>query len=122
MRGFRDNSLGPKAIDPVTGENLAQGGQTSAISNLELFFAVPGVKENSRVFRLSVFVDAGNIWGTGGSQFDENVSFSSVRVSAGLGFSWISPIGPLKLSWGKPLNAYSSDELQSFQFQIGQVF
>ena len=44
------------------------------------------------------------------------------RVSAGVGMSWISPVGPLKLSFGTPLRSESGDRIQRFQFQIGTAF
>jgi outer membrane protein insertion porin family len=45
-----------------------------------------------------------------------------LRYSAGVGISWISPIGPLKLSYGTPLNAKPEDNVQRFQFQMGTGF
>ncbi|HCP77477.1 MAG TPA: hypothetical protein DIU11_07010, partial [Pusillimonas sp.] len=44
------------------------------------------------------------------------------RYSAGVGFSWESPMGPLEISWGKALNSKPGDDLQAFQFQIGTGF
>jgi outer membrane protein insertion porin family len=38
------------------------------------------------------------------------------------GPEWISPVGPLKLSWGTPLKAQPNDRIQRFQFQIGTAF
>ena len=43
-------------------------------------------------------------------------------ASAGLGLSWISPVGPLKLSWGVPIKKKPEDKIQKFQFQIGTAF
>jgi outer membrane protein insertion porin family len=40
----------------------------------------------------------------------------------GIGLSWISPVGPLKMSWGKPLRSKPTDRIQRFQFQIGTAF
>jgi outer membrane protein insertion porin family len=45
-----------------------------------------------------------------------------MRYSAGVAFSWASPVGPLKFSFAKPLNAKDGDRLQKFQFQLGTVF
>jgi outer membrane protein insertion porin family len=45
-----------------------------------------------------------------------------IRVSAGIGLSWISPVGPLKMSWGLPLRKARTDTIQRFQFQIGTAF
>ena len=47
---------------------------------------------------------------------------SELRYSAGIGLSWISPVGPLKLSYAKPLNAKPGDQLERFQFQMGTDF
>jgi outer membrane protein insertion porin family len=60
-------------------------------------------------------MDAGNVW-------DEGTSLDPLRVSAGLGLSWVSPVGPLKLSWGKPLRYERTDRIQRLQFQIGTAF
>jgi outer membrane protein insertion porin family len=45
-----------------------------------------------------------------------------LRLSSGLGFSWITPIGPLTFSYAKPLNAKVEDRTQEFQFTIGVPF
>ena len=45
-----------------------------------------------------------------------------LRASAGLGLSWISPVGPLKLSYGTPIKVRRNDRIQRFQFQIGTAF
>ena len=45
-----------------------------------------------------------------------------LRASAGLGVSWISPVGPLKLSYGTPIRKQSKDRIQRLQFQIGTAF
>jgi outer membrane protein insertion porin family len=44
------------------------------------------------------------------------------RFSAGIGLSWQSPMGPLQLSYARPLNSKAGDDKQSFQFQIGTGF
>ena len=44
------------------------------------------------------------------------------RASVGVGISWISPVGPLKLSYGKPIKSFSQDKIQQLQFQIGTAF
>jgi outer membrane protein insertion porin family len=67
--------------------------------------------------RIFAFVDAGNVWREG-----EKMDTASLRSSAGLGLSWISPVGPLKLSWGAPLKVQPNDRIQRFQFQIGTAF
>jgi molecular chaperone DnaK (HSP70) len=72
---------------------------------------------NDKSLRIFAFTDLGNVWGEG-----DSFSLASMRSSAGLGLSWVSPVGPLKLSWGKPLRAFATDRIQEFQFQIGTAF
>jgi outer membrane protein insertion porin family len=92
------------------------GGARRFNVNAELYFPVPGTG-NDRTLRIFAFTDAGNVW-----REDEKVTASSLRVSAGLGLSWISPVGPLKLSWGAPVRVQRNDRIQRFQFQIGTAF
>jgi len=55
-------------------------------------------------------------------QEDAKMRFDEFRYSAGIGLSWISPVGPLKLSYAKPLNSLPGDRLERFQFQMGTGF
>jgi outer membrane protein insertion porin family len=50
------------------------------------------------------------------------VTLSSLRASAGLGLSWISPISPLKISYGTPVRKRPEDRIQRLQFQLGTAF
>ncbi|HWV62799.1 MAG TPA: BamA/TamA family outer membrane protein, partial [Oxalicibacterium sp.] len=111
VRGYESASLGPKE----DGTNDPLGGSKRLILNAELQFPFPG-SENDRTLRWFTFVDAGNVYG------DDESFGSDLRASAGIGFSWVSPIGPLKLSFGKPLNKKPTDEEQAFQFQLGTGF
>ena len=111
VRAFEQGSLG--VVDP-TGAYI--GGARRFNANTELYFPVPGTG-NDRTLRIFGFVDAGNVW-----REDEKVTASSLRASAGVGLSWISPVGPLKLSWGKPIRVQRNDRIQRFQFQIGTAF
>jgi outer membrane protein insertion porin family len=70
-----------------------------------------------RSLRWFTFVDGGNVFKRG-----EQISFSNLRYAAGVGINWISPIGPLKLSYGRPLNDKAGDREQAFQFQLGTGF
>ena len=111
VRGFEQGSLG--VVDP-TGAYI--GGAKRFNANAELYFPVPGTG-NDRTLRIFAFADTGNVW-----REDEKVTGASLRASAGLGLSWISPVGPLKLSWAKPLQVQRNDRIQRFQFQIGTAF
>lgn len=111
VRGFEQGSLG--VVDP-TGAYI--GGARRFNLNGELYFPVPGTG-NDRTLRIFAFADAGNVW-----REDEKITGASLRSSAGLGLSWISPVGPLKLSWGYPIQVQRNDRIQRFQFQIGTAF
>jgi outer membrane protein insertion porin family len=115
VRGYDNGSLGPKSVGSL-GNNYSLGGTKRLLGNAELFLPIPGLK-NSKQFRLSAFVDGGNVWGS-----DSSYNLSDLRYSAGLGISWLSPFGPLKLIYAKPLNSKSTDTTQSIQFQLGSQF
>lgn len=116
VRGFDNGSLGPRDVDPTTGQDFSVGGTKSLLGNAELFFPVPGLND-SKQFRLSAFLDAGNVFGA-----NQSYNFSDLRYSTGLGISWFSPFGPLKLVFAKPLNQKTGDKTQAIQFQLGQQF
>lgn len=111
VRGYEGSSIGPKSEigDPI-------GGASRIIANAELQFPFPGAG-NDRTLRWFTFFDAGTVYEEGAK-----MQLSDMRYSAGLGISWVSPIGPLKLSYGKALNAKADDRKQSFQFQLGTGF
>jgi len=111
VRGFEQASLGP--VD-VTGAFI--GGNRKLNLNAELYVPVPG-SGNDKTLRLFGYLDAGNVWGE-----NDQASLSDLRSSAGIGLSWISPVGPLKVSWGQPLRKFPQDRIQKFQFQIGTAF
>ena len=68
--------------------------------------------------RVSVFFDAGQIYINGTTE----PLYESFRYSYGVGLAWNSPVGPLKFSYGIPLNKQPADKVQHFQFQVGTVF
>jgi outer membrane protein insertion porin family len=45
-----------------------------------------------------------------------------LRASVGVGLSWISPMGPLRFSYGIPVKHQVTDKMQKLQFQIGTSF
>lgn len=109
VRGFEPSSLGTK--DPI-GDTL--GGAKRLIGNLELQVPFPGADKSLRWF---TFFDIGNVFDEG-----QKIRAQDLRTSVGMGISWISPMGPLKLSFGKPLNAKPEDRRQGFQFTMGTGF
>jgi outer membrane protein insertion porin family len=112
VRGFEQGSLGPR--DAVTGVNL--GGTKKVNINTELLVPFPGAG-NDRTLRLYGFVDVGNVYGA-----DQNISFDDMRSSYGVGVSWISPVGPLRLAFARPIKSFDGDRIQTLQFQIGTSF
>ncbi|RQQ59390.1 outer membrane protein assembly factor BamA [Burkholderia stagnalis] len=115
VRGYEPSSLGPrdsKTNDPI-------GGSKMVVGNIELTFPLPGTGYD-RTLRVFTFVDGGNVWGNapGGTSTGAN----GLRYGYGVGLAWISPIGPLKLSLGFPIQKNEGDKYQKFQFQIGTAF
>ncbi|PSJ17548.1 outer membrane protein assembly factor BamA [Nitrosomonas supralitoralis] len=121
VRGYDLNSLGPR--DPsgfanISGFNqrlLAIGASKRVVGNIELMFPVPFLRDD-RSLRFSVFFDGGTTF----NQFSQLNNF--MRYSTGIALTWISPMGPLKVSVAEPLNDVPSDNLQRFQFMFGQQF
>jgi outer membrane protein insertion porin family len=113
VRGYAPASLGPTYRNSVTGLIQPIGGQSKIVSNVEYTVPVPGsgVDKTLRVFG---FVDGGNAYA-------ENINLV-LRYSYGLGLSWISPLGPLKFSYGIPIKSLPTDNIQRLQFQVGTAF
>jgi outer membrane protein insertion porin family len=112
VRGYESSSLG--VVDPRYYDAI--GGSKRIIGNAELQFPFPG-SGTDRSLRWFTFVDGGQVF-----QEDAKIRFDEFRYSAGIGLSWISPVGPLKLSYAKPLNSLPGDRLERFQFQMGTGF
>ncbi len=110
VRGYDSSSLGPRDLN-----DQALGGTKRVIGNAELLMPVPGIKEKS--VRLSGFVDAGAVYGSG-----DLPGSAGLRYSAGAAFTWIAPVGPIKFSYAVPLNKQAVDKLQKFQFTLGSMF
>ena len=111
VRGYETSTLGP--LD-VNGDPL--GGASRLILNAELHFPFPGQAKDAGL-QWFTFFDGGNVFAD-----RARIEFSELRYSAGVGISWISPVGPLKISYAEPLNAQPTDQKERFQFQIGTGF
>lgn len=123
VRGFKRGTLGPKDI---YGDAL--GGDTRVVGNAELFFPLPGLKDDQSL-RMSVFVDGGAAFGiSDGNPLNpynglyEEFAFEDLRYSAGVAVLWVSPLGPLKFSLAQPIVKKDGDEEEVFQFTLGNVF
>ncbi|MDG6777983.1 outer membrane protein assembly factor BamA [Thiomicrorhabdus sp. zzn3] len=113
VRGYEPNSLGDNYDYVTDGSDRPIGGSARLLTSGELVFPMPFIEDSSNM-RLSVFFDAGNVFPD-----IESVELGELRTSAGLGLSWITPVGPLSFSFAKPITYTDDDELQSFQFNLG---
>lgn len=111
VRGFEQGSLGPRDAS-----DLAIGGPKKLTLNAEVIAPFPGAG-NDRTLRLYGFVDAGNVFGE-----KEQYRLNDLRVSTGIGISWISPVGPLRIAIATPLRKKPNDRIERLQFQIGTSF
>ena len=113
VRGYAPGSLGPQYWNSIIGAYQPTGGQSKIVSNVEYTFPVPGSGVD-KTLRIFTFVDGGNAFG-------ENINLV-LKYSYGLGLSWISPLGPLKFSYGIPYRSVPTDNIQRLQFQVGTAF
>ena len=111
VRGFDQGSLGQ-----VDNLGAYLGGNRRFNLNTEVYLPIPGTG-NDRTLRWFTYLDVGNVWGV-----NERLTLSSLRASIGLGFSWVSPVGPIKISYGSPIRKEPTDRIQRLQFQLGTAF
>ncbi|MET4694200.1 outer membrane protein assembly factor BamA [Endozoicomonas lisbonensis] len=139
VRGYKDNTLGPKAKEYNGSSYNSIGGDVIFEGTAEILFPMPFVSDQ-RSMRTSLFLDFGNVFDTScsGKKSSSNPGvepfrgddivdcyspdLSQLRYSVGLGLTWITPLGPLTFSLAKALNAEGEDETQVFQFSLGAPF
>lgn len=127
VRGFENGKISP--IDTATGERI--GGTEMAYMNLEFTFPLFEDAGLSGV----IFYDAGQVWDrtyfadpseeyyrSTYEEFSDNWDPSTLRHGAGFGFRWLSPMGPLRLEWGKNLNPKDDEDSSIWDFSIGGSF
>lgn len=144
VRGFEASSLGPQSqayrhlangTRSTRGEEV--GGNALATFGAELILPVPFKGDWADQVRPVLFFDAGQVFDT--TKLDKelvnlpavgvsnnNLTYieqdKELRYSVGAGVTWYTPIGPISLSYAKPLNAKEGDQTEKVQFQIGSVF
>ena len=111
VRGFQQGTLGPRGSD-----GAVVGGAKRIILNNEMIVPMPGAG-NDRTLRAYGFLDVGNVFAE-----SQRVDIGDLRASVGVGLSWVSPMGPLRLSFANPLSKLPTDRIQRIQFQIGTSF
>ena len=129
VRGFRESYLGPR-----DSFGNPYGGNMLVASQLELILPLP--EKWASQARASLFFDTGNVFNTGevaftdrlGSPIDYKPDADELRQSVGIGIQWLAPLGLFRFSYAYPLNEYKGndryygDEVERFQFSIGQAF
>jgi outer membrane protein insertion porin family len=107
IRGFKYAEISPR--DPVTNERI--GGPRFLQLNSE--FRFPLYKKLGLTG--TVFFDAGNVYGP-------NQVGPFLRPTAGLGFRWFSPMGPLRVEWGYNLSKHPWERSSAWEFTMGGTF
>jgi outer membrane protein insertion porin family len=135
LRGFERSGIGPRVLDPVSGDTDAIGGQTYAIGTAEVTFPL-GLPEEFGL-KGAVFTDFGTLFNApedtlaaGIGNCPANVGnkpctvFDTVafRASVGAGVIWQSPFGPLRFDLAYPFLKAKYDQEEWFRFSIGTSF
>ena len=117
VRGFMQGTLGySRPTSAINPNPVYLGGTKKMVFNGEFVGPFPGAG-NDKTLRMFAFVDAGYAYGE-----SDPIRLSELRSSMGVGLSWISPMGPLKFSYGVPIKRRTDDKIQKLQFQIGTSF
>ncbi|WP_244488078.1 outer membrane protein assembly factor BamA [Aureimonas sp. Leaf454] len=127
VRGFETKGIGPRqfeldAFGRRIGDGVAIGGENYLNASAEATFPLPGISRDLG-FRGAVFADAGTLWGTEFAGERGVVGDDiAVRASVGVGLSWASPFGPLRVNYAYPLAKEEYDETQEFSFGFSSRF
>ena len=112
LRGFRKGKVGPKdGLDHI-------GGNYAASLNFEA--SLPNILPESTNTDVGFFLDFGNVWGV---DYDSTIDDKNkIRSSTGGVINWISPLGPMSFVFSQNISKASTDETESFNFQLGTSF
>lgn len=116
LRGFEKSGVGPR--DQTTQDSL--GGNQFYRGTAELMFPL-GFSEDAGVAG-HLFGDVGSLWGVDTTSAVNVLDKKSLRASAGVGVSWRSPMGPVRIDLSKPLLKEDYDVDQIFRFSFGTQF
>lgn len=112
LRGFKFGAVGPKSGSDYVGGNY--------VGAINLITTLPQLLENSQNIDFSVFLDTANIWGV---DYDSSINDSNeLRSSFGIALDWLTPIGPLNFSLSQPITKSSTDQVETFRFNLGTTF
>lgn len=110
VRGYRERKVGP--VDASSGDPL--GGESLLVGNLEYTYPIVSF------FKLATFYDIGNVWTN-----MQDITLSDLKSGTGLGVRLKTPIGPLSLDYGIPLNKESGEDKRGggrFHFSMSHGF
>ena len=116
VRGYKAASIGKQYFDASQDDFVSTGGTKKIVANTSMLFPLPGGMFKDQV-RIETFIDGGGVW-----EDNENIVFDEMRFSAGLSVLWVSPFGPINVSFAKALNSDDQDETEVFQFGMGTNF
>ena len=111
IRGFGKRSLGPEYKN-----NTAKGGELSLLGSANLITPASFFGD-SKNMRASVFIDAGNIY-----EKSSNIKLGDIRMSTGIGFAYLSPIGSIGAFISTPILKKDGDIIEDFGFSLGTGF
>ena len=111
VRGFGNKTLGP-----LYPNGKAKGGEISILGSANLIAPAFFFEDNEKM-RMSAFIDAGNIY-----EKSSNIKLGDIRMSAGFGFAYMSPIGSIGGFISTPILKKSGDIIEDFGLSIGTGF
>jgi len=111
VRGFGNKTLGP-----LYPNGKAKGGEIAILGSANLITPAFFVENNEKM-RMSAFIDAGNIF-----EKSSNIEIGDIRMSAGLGFAYLSPIGSIGAFISTPILKKDGDTIEDFGFSLGTGF
>ncbi len=111
VRGFGNKTLGP-----LYPNNKAKGGELSILGSANIIAPAYFFDDNDNM-RMSAFIDTGNIF-----EKTSNIELGDLRMSAGIGFAYLSPIGAIGMYWSTPILKKSGDVIENFGFSLGTGF
>jgi outer membrane protein insertion porin family len=121
VRGYESFSIGPRTTNS-DGSTSVVGGNAMAVGSFELIVPTPLTPDS---FRVTTFVDAGNVYNWNGGAPAATADGSGagpIRYSAGIQGQWQTPMGQIIFSLAKPINPQPNDVTEVFQFSAGTSF
>ncbi len=116
LRGFESAGVGPRDVTTTD----ALGGNYFYRGSAELSFPV-GLPEELGI-KGHTFTDFGSLWEIDDPSDPDIAEGNSLRAAAGVGLSWRSPLGPVRVDYALPYVEESYDETESFRFSFGTRF